>query len=126
MESVAELIEKLIIANIKLWMVKDAETAIACRDLPVLEEVREHLASLTRTETLAGGEGYSIDAMHTLLSRLEELCKLHSDGLLPVLRQLVVKDIELCEARAAYRRDINEKLRDHTASDAVKKYGHRE
>lgn len=126
MESVGELIEKLVIANIKLWMVKDAQTAIACREDPVLGEVKHHLTLLARTEDLDNPGGYSIENMRTLVGHLEEIAKTKDGDLLQTLRQLVIKDIELCEARAAYRRAINQRLGDQTASDTVKKYGHRE
>lgn len=125
MESVGELIEKLVIANIKLWMVKDAQTAIACREDPVMNEVKHHLTLLARTEELGSQGAYSVDDMQRLLEKLDEIARSEPSDLVAALRQLVVKDIELCEARAHYRRAINKALGDTTASDTVKKYGHR-
>ena len=125
MESVGELIEKLVIANIKLWMVKDAQTAIACREDPVLGEVKHHLTLLTRTDELGNQGSYSIEDMQRMLEKLDEIAKSGDADLPKILRQLVVKDIELCEARAHYRRAINKSLGDTTAVDTVKQYAHR-
>jgi hypothetical protein len=125
MESVGELIEKLVIANIKLWMVKDAQTAIACREDPVLNEVKHHLTLLTRTDELGEKGSYSIEDMQRMLEKLDEIAKSGDADLPKILRQLVVKDIELCEARAHYRRAINKSLGDETAADTVKQYAHR-
>lgn len=125
MESVGELIEKLVIANIKLWMVKDAQTAIACREDPVLNEVKHHLTLLTRTDELGEKESYSIEDMTRMLEKLDDIAKSSASDLPKILKQLVVKDIELCEARAHYRRAINKSLGDTTAADTVKQYAHR-
>jgi hypothetical protein len=125
METIGELMEKLVIANIKLWMVKDGQTALACRDEPVLEEVRQELAQLARTEALGGGDGYSLQGLQVFLKRLDEIRALKPDSQLAALRQLVKKDIELCEMRATLRKAINERLGDHGPTDTVKKYGHR-
>lgn len=125
MESIGELIEKLVIANIKLWMVKDAQTAIACSPAPELAAVQQQLAQLSRTETLSAASGCRANELQTLVARLEELTKLAPSGLLTELKQLVVKDIELCEARAAFRRAIDKRLGDTTPADTVKQYGQR-
>ena len=121
MESIGELIEKLVIANIKLWMIKDAQAAIACRPAPELASVQQQLASLARTESLAAG--YGGDELRLLLARLEELTRLTPSDLLHELKRLVAKDIELCEARAAFRRAIDQRLGDATPVDTVKQYG---
>jgi hypothetical protein len=121
MESIGELIEKLVIANIKLWMVKDAQTLIACRDPVPLQELRDQLALLGRSDS--GAE--SLASLRQLLDRLTELARLDNHQVLEQLRQLVAKDIALCEARAAYRREIDQRLGDRTAVDTVKLYGPR-
>lgn len=125
METIGELIEKLVIANIKLWMVKDAQTALACPEEPVQDEVRQHLGQLARATSLSGQNGYTPANLQAFLDRLEEIEALNPGDQLAALRQLVRKDIELCELRAALRRTINERLGDERPSDTVKKYGSR-
>lgn len=120
MESIGDLVEKLVIANLKLWLVKDAQTALACRTPPDREALHTALGQLARVEWEQSG---SVATLQQLLQRLEALA---ADGKTPdaeELRRLVQKDIELCEVRAALRREISTRLGDRTASDTVKQYG---
>ncbi|MBI4236867.1 MAG: hypothetical protein HY696_00440 [Deltaproteobacteria bacterium] len=120
MESIGDLIEKLVIANLKLWLVKDAQTALACRTPPDREALHTALSQLTRVE---GESADGVTALRQLVQRLDALAAHAATPDVEELRRLVQKDIELCEVRAALRREISTRLADPTPSDTVKQYG---
>lgn len=119
-ESVGELIEKLVIANIKLWMVKDAQTAFL--SVSKNRTLLKNLVLLERTEVLDEAAPLGINHYKKFLSQLEKKLK-QKDMVL--VKDLIRRDIELCEVRASLRRNINLRLHDTNPADTVKKYGNR-
>lgn len=119
-ESVGELIEKLVIANIKLWMVKDAQTAFLNKSKN--KQLLKHLCSLTRIEELSISPQISPAHYKKLI---QKLTKVLNKKEMILIKDLIRKDIELCEARSYLRRNINFRLQDKTPTDTIKKYGGR-
>ena len=117
MESIGELIEKLIIANIKLWMIKDGQTLLA--ETEDAKKILEQLNQLTRIEVLSEKK-YDTDTLKELIERLSDN---PDKKKIEHLKDLIRKDIQLCELRAELRKEINRKLGDTTPTDNTNQYG---
>lgn len=123
MESIGELVEKLVIANIKLWMVKDAQLALSYAQGADHTFWRGVAEQLERVEWGTSATDHPQQSLQKLLDALQQMQDSSHAKDLDRLKDLIRKDIALCETRAALRRDISERLGDRTPADTVKQYG---
>lgn len=124
METIGELIEKLVIANIKLWMVKDAQTYLCCHDPANRDAFASVALQLERIDWSGLGGTTAGADLTALAATLDQLSNVSPPADLARLKVLIQKDIALCEARAALRKSINHRLGDLApAGDNVKQYG---
>jgi hypothetical protein len=145
-ETIADVIEKLVIANLKTWHLKDAQAQTArpgepgfgepwvsrYYSGPIPEEAR--MWSVVFSKAPSGDVGhFRMIAGDPWLERIL-LCvnalagftndQLRDGGLVRRLLALVDEDLELCKARANLRREINRLLGERAPDATVhKQYG---